>query len=275
MAQAGEAEAQLENEMMLTQLEKKATQQSPPSANVQQTILWIFKSHVLATAMVTSWLLLGTLAYIVLDGMRAADALYFSVQVGFSIGFGSLAETRPESRIYSCFHMITGGLMLGTIIGSWFEAAVDWQANLKEQIKHEHKLAQIMERAESDGVIDLEERAMILKHKCGGFWKTQLGEFAGSSLITFGWIGIGVAFAMVHQQLHFDEALEFAVSAVTTAGLMGFAADENSLSTALQSSVRFSALSGCPSMPCGSQNGPRCSWKRTLRGQRRRRPRSC
>ena len=56
-----------------------------------------------------AWILLGAVFYTLSnEGFDFADGLYFSIQVGFSIGFGSLTETTAESRYYSCFHMLTG-----------------------------------------------------------------------------------------------------------------------------------------------------------------------
>ena len=48
-------------------------------------------------------------------------------------------------------------------------------------------------------------------------------------LVTFSWIGCGVAAGIWLEGMTVIEAMEFAFSAVTTAGLKGFSANSNSL----------------------------------------------
>ena len=67
-------------------------------------------------------------------GFRWSDGFYFSVQAGLSIGFGSLDETDDASRYFSCYHVIAGGLLAGTFLGSWADALAESHDSWKKDI---------------------------------------------------------------------------------------------------------------------------------------------
>lgn len=51
--------------------------------------MWAANNRIVLAVVAAGWLLFGMLAYHYLnDGLDWADAFYFSVQAGFSIGFG-------------------------------------------------------------------------------------------------------------------------------------------------------------------------------------------
>jgi hypothetical protein len=58
-------------------------------------------------------LLIGTLAYHWLEGWSYLDSLYFCVISLATIGYGDLAPTTPEARLFTIFYVINGiGILL-------------------------------------------------------------------------------------------------------------------------------------------------------------------
>jgi voltage-gated potassium channel len=55
-----------------------------------------------------SILLLGTFAYHWLEGWSYLDSLYFCVISLATIGYGDLAPTTPEARLFTIFYVING-----------------------------------------------------------------------------------------------------------------------------------------------------------------------
>lgn len=58
-------------------------------------------------------LLIGTFAYHWLEGWSYLDSLYFCVISLATIGYGDLAPTTPEARLFTIFYVINGiGILL-------------------------------------------------------------------------------------------------------------------------------------------------------------------
>lgn len=75
---------------------------------------YAFSSPIGTVLTVQAWLLGSMCVYKGLNSeMNWADCYYYSVQAGLSIGFGSLSETHQGSRVFSGFHVILGGLVVG------------------------------------------------------------------------------------------------------------------------------------------------------------------
>lgn len=216
----------------------------------------LMKSNVFATSVVILWLFLGMVVYKTNNvGFRWADAFYFSVQAGFSIGFGSLSETDATSQIYSCFHVIIGGLLAGTLIGSLFETILDKHESFKQSLMVQEKRAALEAEVNADGVVTPQEKCTLMCDDCKNFWETEIGEFTWLSILTFLWLTMGTIVARWTNQDVGDgymttaAAMEFAVTAVTTGGLSGFPKElgySNSLRPATAVFCGFYCIIGVP-----------------------------
>jgi len=93
----------------------------------------VSKGLLIAASGVVVWLATGTIVYYAVgnvstvahldangslgektyDPWTLAQAFYFSVQTGLSIGFGLLSETQTGSKVYSIFHILAGSSLVG------------------------------------------------------------------------------------------------------------------------------------------------------------------
>ncbi len=53
-------------------------------------------------------LLIGTVAYVILEGWSPIDALYFSVVTLATIGFGDLHPTTDASKLFTVLYILSG-----------------------------------------------------------------------------------------------------------------------------------------------------------------------
>jgi voltage-gated potassium channel len=65
------------------------------------------EGKVLAVSAVTM-IVVGTVAYIFLEGWSPIDALYFSVVTLATVGFGDLHPTTDAARLFTVFYIISG-----------------------------------------------------------------------------------------------------------------------------------------------------------------------
>ena len=72
---------------------------------------------------VAMWLLTGAGFYKYGNNWCWSNALYFSAQAGFSVGFGSLPEQSDVSRIYSVVHTCMGASAIVGVV-SYFSTKV-------------------------------------------------------------------------------------------------------------------------------------------------------
>jgi hypothetical protein len=198
-----------------------------------RTINLLFSSPLASGISVFGWLIMGMVFYHFLnDDFNWGDSLYFSVQAGMSIGFGSLAETSDASRTFSCFHMIAGGLILSTIVGSLYSNTLEVHRSFKQQVQEE-TTQQLIEMRKKRNDLKLRGSQLLAIEKklsCYNrtkiaffdFAKTLKGKFVVATAVLFLWTLLGVVFAMDDQKMTGAEAWEFAISAATTGGLMGF-----------------------------------------------------
>lgn len=99
----------------------------------------VFETDIGCVIVFSVWILFGMIVYHeVNDGMNWADAFYFSIQAGYSIGFGSLSETSQDSRAFSCFHVIIGGLVLSTVVSKLLTDAIKTERTMKQEVKDDH-----------------------------------------------------------------------------------------------------------------------------------------
>lgn len=61
-------------------------------------------------------LLLGTLAYTLMEGWSPLDSLYFCVISLATVGYGDLAPSGPLSRIFTIFYVLNGIAILLSLI---------------------------------------------------------------------------------------------------------------------------------------------------------------
>mmetsp|Transcript_12586 Transcript_12586/g.29560 ORF Transcript_12586/g.29560 Transcript_12586/m.29560 type:complete len:414 (+) Transcript_12586:59-1300(+) len=114
------------------------------------------------------WLLLGMIVFRAANNCSTSDAcvggelvtteqcgwtweesFYYSVQTGFSIGFGLLSESNNGSRLYSVFHILMGSSIIGGILAFFVATAVDRHVGYRGRA--EEKLAEYSEKVNADG----------------------------------------------------------------------------------------------------------------------------
>ena len=67
------------------------------------------------------WLLTGTLVYHWSNNFTWSNSFYYAVNTGLGIGSGELYETSNISRVYSCFHMLMGGVFMSSLFSMVIE----------------------------------------------------------------------------------------------------------------------------------------------------------
>ena len=166
------------------------------------------------------WLLIGTVFYAEHDfGRSYAKGFYYAVNVGYSIGFGVLKlrgsrEDRNESYAFSVFYVLCGALAMLNSIMSIFQDALKipskkmWYSSFYGQ--------QLIDPNRS--------------------WKEKLLRYALDRLDKFQpilvwliYVSWGTAWSCGMFRWNFIEGLYFAVSSLSTGGLLGIPEDSDEL----------------------------------------------
>mmetsp|Transcript_141388 Transcript_141388/g.451906 ORF Transcript_141388/g.451906 Transcript_141388/m.451906 type:complete len:425 (-) Transcript_141388:191-1465(-) len=78
-----------------------------------------------------------------------AQAFYFSVQTGLSIGFGLLSESKKISEVYSCFHILAGSSVISGALALF--ANITLQKNDDIQTNTEKTVFKLLQQLHTDG----------------------------------------------------------------------------------------------------------------------------
>lgn len=161
-----------------------------------------------------TWLLLGMFMYKAANDFTWSNAFYFSVQSGLGIGFGALQEHSRWSRLYACFHMLTGGLFISIVLNMFVERL----------------LISLVQVSKQTATFKMVTAMTALVAWLGAGTLMFAMQFNNADSTTWTWI----------------DSLEFSVSAITTTGLSGPPVNTISghISDEIALSVSFFALIG-------------------------------
>ena len=171
---------------------------------------------------VLTWVLVGASVYWYLNEWTFAAAVYYTVNAGFSIGFGALSEASELSMIWSVVMIATGATAaaaaLGYYVESWFQHLdkLDENATSASMTLIGVMRGDQIEDVDGDGKADCWDVLDKLWHEsCGKHLTFTRKALLGMAV----WVGVGVVFGMVDQGWGFVRSLYFSVAAMSTAGL--------------------------------------------------------
>ena len=171
---------------------------------------------------VLTWVLVGAAVYKAINKWSFGASVYYTVQAGFSIGFGALSEDKWESQLWSIFMIATGATAaaaaLGYYVESWFQHLdkLDENATNSSMTLIGVLTGAEIEDVDGDGKTDCWDVLDKLWHESCGKHLT----FTRKALLAMVlWVGVGVVFGMVDQKWGFVRSLYFSVAAMSTAGL--------------------------------------------------------
>ena len=80
------------------------------------TTTWETYSSQILSSIIVGVLGVGTIVYKGLEGWGWIDSFYFSVITLTTVGYGDLAPTSPESKLFTSLYLITGISLLGAAL---------------------------------------------------------------------------------------------------------------------------------------------------------------
>jgi hypothetical protein len=151
------------------------------------------------------WLIIGTSFYANVTEMDLGwrRGFYMAVNIGYSIGWGDIAEPSDDIRIFSTFYVIIGASFVGVALGFFADSIVDncndWYVNAKNS----KKLEKDMNEASTFGAIII-------------YTKANFSTVRPILWVLF--VFIGAIFSMNTQGWSFIQGLYFSVSSMSTGG---------------------------------------------------------
>lgn len=170
------------------------------------------KYSIIAASVFVAWLFFGTIFYRLygipsdIYDTTTGMAFYYTVQAGYSVGFGALVENGQWSQLYTIFHVLFGsGVIAGAL--TIFTHSMVMRA---EKLRVELQNAAIMKDLDGDG-LELHEDF------CGKIILTLI-KFRSLGVLVV-WGGIGTIFACQYWDTPIITGIYFAVTALSTGGL--------------------------------------------------------
>ncbi len=77
---------------------------------------------------VGAWLAVATVYYASHEGWPIAQSFFYAVDTGMSIGFGTVAEQRPSTKVFTILHVLCGASFVGGAIALFADAAISGAA---------------------------------------------------------------------------------------------------------------------------------------------------
>ena len=93
------------------------------------TTTWHLYSSQILVGIVVAVIGLGTVVYRWLEDWGWIDSLYFSVITLTTVGYGDLAPTSSESKLFTSFYLITGISLLGAALNEITKRRRDQRAS--------------------------------------------------------------------------------------------------------------------------------------------------
>eukprot|EP00051_Salpingoeca_urceolata_P016439 m.217995 g.217995 ORF g.217995 m.217995 type:complete len:539 (-) comp18676_c0_seq6:131-1747(-) len=158
---------------------------------------------------------------------RFVDVLYFTAVSLSTVGFGDVRPKSDSSRLFTCFFVLFGSVVIGYGIGlilTYFldsaQAKVESMEDIIERNQFRYADAPTTD-TDGDGDVDADDKPWPTPCMIWRRQSSAVRQLIKSLVLVLAMIGIGVAILMVdrrHENPSFTEALYFACITVTTVG---------------------------------------------------------
>mmetsp|Transcript_11239 Transcript_11239/g.33680 ORF Transcript_11239/g.33680 Transcript_11239/m.33680 type:complete len:501 (-) Transcript_11239:30-1532(-) len=204
-----------------------------------RTFCWKVRFVELSLIAVVAWLLLGTLVYYFASGFTLAQSFYFSVQTGFSVGFGATnvtvasADHNELTQWYTIAHVLIGSSVIAMALALWAKALVASAHSRAQEVKDilRDKHLQVdddfatrraadegegipMQSITDDKSEEVDDDGIVIVEQC---------RWTGDYTLALGLIFLiiaGCIFGGLYQKWRFSQSLLFSISAMSTGGLI-------------------------------------------------------
>ena len=85
----------------------------------------IFMQYATCAGIVAAWLTLAASVFALSEGWTPAQAFFYAVDTGMSIGFGAVSERRLITKLFTIGHVLLGASCVGGAIALFAESAVN------------------------------------------------------------------------------------------------------------------------------------------------------
>ena len=174
--------------------QKKTTEKKKIESNSKKSSSELFQIFLIVTLYFGS----STCFHVIHNEWSVAQAFYYSVQSGLSIGFGVLAETDDVSRFYTVIHVILGAIMISVSFSLIF--------------------ARVLERIEAQKINAAKDSTQKKQSLIAIFVDAC---FSTEVVIAMLWISLGIGIGVVLEGWSVIHSLYFALTGISTAGLEG------------------------------------------------------
>lgn len=146
-------------------------------------------------------------AYSQLNGWPLHQSLFYAMDTGFSIGFGTFPDPSDESRAFTLVHLMIGASAMGGALAWFAESAMHYRPMVGvEALQQEYRAG----RKDASAAARASQR--FLERHGKGLWLLAIFTL---------WIGSGAYYGVYRQRWTLVRSLLFACSALSTAGLEG------------------------------------------------------
>lgn len=160
------------------------------------------------------WLFVGTIFYSYYLEIGWSKGFYMSVNVGYSVGWGDIAEPYAGGQIFSTIYVICGASFVGAALGIFGEMAVSNHKNWYEEAQK----AMFIKK-------ELEKHANAFNQAY--YWVLANIELLRPILLWWLIVIICIISACVINDWDFATGLYFAVSSLSTGGLVALPPDSD------------------------------------------------
>ena len=193
-------------------LEKENNQEEDPLTWKEKILLTVTSRGFIYFTMWVIWLVVGTIFYCIQLNLTISKGFYQSVNVGYSVGWGDIAEIHEGTQIFSTIYVCLGASFVGAGLGFFAEGVVadvdNWYVNAQQGALYDLR----QERTKS-GIMKIV------------YWFAYHWEKVRAILLWMLFIIVGTAFACSLNDWPFITGLYFATSSLSTGGLVALPSD--------------------------------------------------
>jgi hypothetical protein len=160
------------------------------------------------------WLITGTVYYSLRLRLTVSKGFYQSVNVGYSVGWGDIAENASETQLFSTIYVCIGASFVGAGLGFFAESVVadvdNWYIN-----------------AQQEALYDLRQERTTSWIMKAVYWFAFHWEKVRAILLWLAFIIVGTAVACDINGWSFATGLYFSTSSLSTGGLVALPPDSS------------------------------------------------
>ncbi len=176
-----------------------------------------------AVASTVAWLGSGTAVYIFINEWTLAQAFYYTVQGGLSIGFGLLEEESPLSKAFTIAHVLIGAGAIAGALALFTEMAITNHSEERRRHSGGGGGRGPAPRPHQPGW--RQRRRYSVCHFVSSAWD----HLSASSELLVVWLAAGCVFGCLYEKWSLIDSLYFSVTALSTGGLKAPSNDPVSL----------------------------------------------